>query len=58
MSNKNQTLQNSLLSGFLLLLASIVIFAISQAIELLLESYELTSVYICFCAVFFYLRHW
>lgn len=52
MSNKNQTLKNSLLSGFLLLLASIVIFAISQAIELLLESYELTSVYISFCAGF------
>ena len=52
MSPTKQTLNNSLLSGFLILLASIIIFAIAQVIERFLNSYELASMYISFCAGF------
>ena len=52
MSNTNQIPSNNLLSGFLILLASIIIFAIAQVIERFLYSYELSSMYISFCAGF------
>lgn len=52
MSNTNQIPSNNLLSSFLILLASIIIFAIAQVIERFLYSYELSSMYISFCAGF------
>lgn len=52
MTTTNQTRTDRWLTGGLLLLASIIIFAIAQVIERFLYSYELTSMYISFCAGF------
>jgi hypothetical protein len=52
MKNISQLAKNRILSGALLLAASLMIFAIAQTIEKMLSAYELSSMYISFCAGF------
>ena len=52
MQNINQLTKNRMVSGLLLMVASLLIFTIAQTIETLLIEYELSSMYISFCAGF------
>ncbi|SEL25763.1 hypothetical protein SAMN05216262_10857 [Colwellia chukchiensis] len=52
MPTTNFLQKNRQLSGFLILFASVMIFAIAIAIQQLLASFELTAMYISFCAGF------
>lgn len=52
MQNINQLTKNRIVSGLLLMIASLLIFTIAQTIETLLIEYELSSMYISFCAGF------
>lgn len=52
MSTNPQRIQNKTLSGTLLMVASLVIFAIAETMTTILLEYELSSMYISFCAGF------
>jgi hypothetical protein len=50
MSNISKLSKNSVISGVLLMLASLIIFVIAQTIESVLTSYSLSAMYVSFCA--------
>lgn len=52
MQNTSQLVKNRVISGALLLIASLLIFAIAETIEKTLLTYELSSMYVSFCAGF------
>jgi hypothetical protein len=52
MKSIKQLAKNRIISATLLIIASLLIFAIAQTIETLLIEYELSSMYISFCAGF------